>query len=183
MTAPSVRTARRRSAAPEKSERRRHRQWSKRSPDAQAVEVMPKPAFPTWNRPEALLKLAERPGQSNGRRTVPAQLAPGMAPIPGRSVSPPPSSASSSAWAGRPACTGLLPAAWTPRRRVQGQRRHPRRRRHSRLRGADLVGAGLACEHCLLYSEQCSSELNSVHLSGVLPGRRAQARPDARENP
>jgi hypothetical protein len=29
------------------------------------------------------------------------------------------------------------------------------------------------CEHRSLYSEHCSSELNSVHLSGVLPGRRA----------
>src|SRR6266536_1323430 len=30
-------------------------------------------------------------------------------------------------------------------------------------------------ERCSRYSEQCSSELNSVHLSGVLPGRRAQS--------
>jgi len=41
-------------------------------------------------------------------------------------------------------------------------------------RSANLAATLFDCERCSLYGEQCSSELNSVHLSGVLPGRRAQ---------
>jgi hypothetical protein len=39
--------------------------------------------------------------------------------------------------------------------------------------GPGLGGVPFDCERCSRYSEHCSSELNSVHLSGVLPGRRA----------
>ena len=44
--------------------------------------------------------------------TIPIRPAPGTAPTPGRSMSPPPSSASWSAWAGRPACTGPSLLGW-----------------------------------------------------------------------
>src|SRR5208337_4384702 len=40
------------------------------------------------------------------------------------------------------------------------------------LRGVGLARTSFDRERCSPYSEHCSSELNSVHLSGVLPGRR-----------
>ena len=59
--------------------------------------------------------------------TIPIRPVPGMAPILGRSISPPLSFASSSASAGRPACTGLFPSAWTTAAAIRaGPRRHRR---------------------------------------------------------
>jgi hypothetical protein len=59
----------------------------------------------------------------------------------------PPSSASSSAWAGPPACTGPPPAAWSPAAAI---RVSTSQRRYSRQRGADLAGTDLTVNavHC-----------------------------------
>ena len=60
--------------------------------------------------PPALLSLGES-WHDMHHSTRPA---PAMAPIPRRSKFPLPSSASSSAWAGLPACTGPPAPAWSP---------------------------------------------------------------------
>ena len=52
----------------------------------------------------------------------------------------PPSSASSSAWAGPPACTGLFPPAWSATAAIRAS---TSQRRYSRQRGADLAGTDL----------------------------------------
>jgi len=59
----------------------------------------------------------------------------------------PPSSASSSAWAGPPACTGPPAPAWSPAAAI---RVSTSQRRYSRQRGADLAGIDLTVNsvHC-----------------------------------
>ena len=65
-----------------------------------------------------------------------------------------------------------VPTRLNDRRRDHG--RAPSRPVLQDQRGAAGAGVPVDCERCSRYSEQCSSELNGVHLSGVLPGRRAQ---------